>query len=454
MGDSRLLVCFDGGARANGTAFAVAGAGAVMYRDGVKVSEVILPLPTVRSNNVAEYEAVLAGLHLLNEANDADGTQCTRAQARHTGYAASSLKSLFVPPSKYTVYKVHITVPTNDEYTGVPAGDETRATMMMRGNIAKMCAGLGPQGPRPNTDFFTSVSVQIFMLGEEVEASMPFHGVLAGQRGVVTELGQEHLTVSFKVNGHSKEVTVHRVLFESSVQIGGRVTPVTTDPAAKASWHVVKPAGDSRIVKTRLWFFPIAHVKMEKPEYYYRAPVLQGSQPGADMPSVLIDFQGLRRLGSNRALYAALALAPSLDKVVVRAETLPILSVFHKTPRTYLAAVLFHNRLSKNLQNLPCAVCGQLLSGPCPMEDRDPAVKECPSLWERYRHCAGNYRRCDVDEVVMTRMEYMAQTKETALVRCECGTVVRFRDLKAHRAQYVVGISCAGPRKKKSSKSA
>ncbi|KAJ9460018.1 hypothetical protein DIPPA_25045 [Diplonema papillatum] len=77
MGDSRLLVCFDGGARANGTAFAVAGAGAVMYRDGVKVSEVILPLPTVRSNNVAEYEAVLAGLHLLNEANDADGTQCT-----------------------------------------------------------------------------------------------------------------------------------------------------------------------------------------------------------------------------------------------------------------------------------------------------------------------------------------------------------------------------------------
>ncbi|KAJ9461299.1 hypothetical protein DIPPA_31622 [Diplonema papillatum] len=48
-----------------------------MYRDGVKVSEVILPLPTGRSNNVAEYEAVLAGLHLLNEANDADGTQCT-----------------------------------------------------------------------------------------------------------------------------------------------------------------------------------------------------------------------------------------------------------------------------------------------------------------------------------------------------------------------------------------
>ncbi|KAJ9458602.1 hypothetical protein DIPPA_02907 [Diplonema papillatum] len=85
MGDSRLLVCFDGGARANGTAFAVAGAGAVMYRDGVKVSEVILPLPTVRSNNVAEYEAVLAGLHLLNEANDADGTQCTAANCFNTG---------------------------------------------------------------------------------------------------------------------------------------------------------------------------------------------------------------------------------------------------------------------------------------------------------------------------------------------------------------------------------
>ncbi|KAJ9443878.1 hypothetical protein DIPPA_17258 [Diplonema papillatum] len=70
MGDSRLLVYFDGGARANGTAFAVAGAGAVVYRDGVKVAEVVLPLPTVRSNNVA-------GLHLLGDAGEAEGEECT-----------------------------------------------------------------------------------------------------------------------------------------------------------------------------------------------------------------------------------------------------------------------------------------------------------------------------------------------------------------------------------------
>ncbi|KAJ9442413.1 hypothetical protein DIPPA_24734, partial [Diplonema papillatum] len=77
MGDSRLLVYFDGGARANGTAFAVAGAGAVVYRDGVKVAEVVLPLPTVRSNNVAEYEGLLAGLHLLGDAGEAEGEECT-----------------------------------------------------------------------------------------------------------------------------------------------------------------------------------------------------------------------------------------------------------------------------------------------------------------------------------------------------------------------------------------
>ncbi|KAJ9455662.1 hypothetical protein DIPPA_07482 [Diplonema papillatum] len=77
MGDSKLLVYFDGGTRANGTAFAVAGAGAVVYRDGVKVAEVVLPLPAVRSNNVAEYEGLLAGLHLLGNAGEAEGEECT-----------------------------------------------------------------------------------------------------------------------------------------------------------------------------------------------------------------------------------------------------------------------------------------------------------------------------------------------------------------------------------------
>ena len=60
-----LTLYFDGGARDNGTPFALAGAGAVLYRDGLKVSEEILPLLNVRSNNIAEYEGVRAGLRLL-----------------------------------------------------------------------------------------------------------------------------------------------------------------------------------------------------------------------------------------------------------------------------------------------------------------------------------------------------------------------------------------------------
>ncbi|KAJ9457450.1 hypothetical protein DIPPA_30216 [Diplonema papillatum] len=51
-----VAIYFDGGARANGTAFAVAGAGAVLYKEGVKYAQIVLPLPNVRSNNVAEYE--------------------------------------------------------------------------------------------------------------------------------------------------------------------------------------------------------------------------------------------------------------------------------------------------------------------------------------------------------------------------------------------------------------
>ncbi|KAJ9442265.1 Ribonuclease HI [Diplonema papillatum] len=72
-----IAVYFDGGARANGTAFAVAGAGAVLYKEGVKVSQIVLPLPNVRSNNIAEYEGMLAGLQLLEEAEGTEGKQCT-----------------------------------------------------------------------------------------------------------------------------------------------------------------------------------------------------------------------------------------------------------------------------------------------------------------------------------------------------------------------------------------
>ncbi|KAJ9455661.1 hypothetical protein DIPPA_07489 [Diplonema papillatum] len=42
-----IAVYFDGGARGNGTAFAVAGAGAVLYRNGKKEAEIVLPLPNV-----------------------------------------------------------------------------------------------------------------------------------------------------------------------------------------------------------------------------------------------------------------------------------------------------------------------------------------------------------------------------------------------------------------------
>ncbi|KAJ9469936.1 putative glycosomal membrane protein [Diplonema papillatum] len=62
-----IAVYFDGGARGNGTAFAVAGAGAVLYRNGKKEAEIVLPLPNVRTNNVAEYEGLLASLELLQQ---------------------------------------------------------------------------------------------------------------------------------------------------------------------------------------------------------------------------------------------------------------------------------------------------------------------------------------------------------------------------------------------------
>ena len=59
------VVYFDGGARYNGTSFAIAGAGAVLYVDGTLVAQQDVPLPSVRSNNVAEYEGLLAALGLL-----------------------------------------------------------------------------------------------------------------------------------------------------------------------------------------------------------------------------------------------------------------------------------------------------------------------------------------------------------------------------------------------------
>ena len=61
-----LALYFDGGSRQNGTVYAVAGAGAVLYRDGFKLSEAMLPLPDVRSNNVAEYQGIIGGLALLS----------------------------------------------------------------------------------------------------------------------------------------------------------------------------------------------------------------------------------------------------------------------------------------------------------------------------------------------------------------------------------------------------
>ena len=60
-------VFFDGGARQNGTVFARAGAGAVVYIDGVKAASVATPLPFARSNNVAEYEGASSGLCLLRD---------------------------------------------------------------------------------------------------------------------------------------------------------------------------------------------------------------------------------------------------------------------------------------------------------------------------------------------------------------------------------------------------
>ncbi|KAJ9458979.1 hypothetical protein DIPPA_30850 [Diplonema papillatum] len=63
---SGLCLYFDGGSRQNGTALAVAGAGAVVYEDGKKIAEVIVPLGRT-TNNVAEFSALVGGLHLLGE---------------------------------------------------------------------------------------------------------------------------------------------------------------------------------------------------------------------------------------------------------------------------------------------------------------------------------------------------------------------------------------------------
>ena len=60
-----IAVYFDGGVRHNGTAFAIAGAGAVLYVDGTRVAHQDVALPGVRSNNVAEYEGLSAALGLL-----------------------------------------------------------------------------------------------------------------------------------------------------------------------------------------------------------------------------------------------------------------------------------------------------------------------------------------------------------------------------------------------------
>ncbi|KAJ9446314.1 Ribonuclease HI [Diplonema papillatum] len=61
-----LCVYFDGGSRQNGTALAVAGAGAVLYKDGIKLAEATVPLGRT-TNNVAEYNGLIAGIRLLGE---------------------------------------------------------------------------------------------------------------------------------------------------------------------------------------------------------------------------------------------------------------------------------------------------------------------------------------------------------------------------------------------------
>ena len=77
-----LTLYFDGGARDNGTPFAVAGAGAVLYQDGCKVSEKVLPLLNVRSNNIAEYEALRAGLRLLERGDAPEGPVTVRGDSQ------------------------------------------------------------------------------------------------------------------------------------------------------------------------------------------------------------------------------------------------------------------------------------------------------------------------------------------------------------------------------------
>ncbi|KAJ9437940.1 hypothetical protein DIPPA_20662 [Diplonema papillatum] len=61
-----LCMYFDGGSRQNGTALAVAGAGAVIYKDGLKLAETTVPLGRT-TNNVAEYNGLIAGIRLLGE---------------------------------------------------------------------------------------------------------------------------------------------------------------------------------------------------------------------------------------------------------------------------------------------------------------------------------------------------------------------------------------------------
>ncbi|KAJ9445509.1 Ribonuclease HI [Diplonema papillatum] len=61
-----LCMYFDGGSRQNGTALAVAGAGAVVYKDGEKIAEARVPLGRA-TNNVAEYNGLIAGIRLLSE---------------------------------------------------------------------------------------------------------------------------------------------------------------------------------------------------------------------------------------------------------------------------------------------------------------------------------------------------------------------------------------------------
>eukprot|EP01059_Diplonema_ambulator_P004470 TRINITY_DN14182_c0_g1_i3.p1 TRINITY_DN14182_c0_g1~~TRINITY_DN14182_c0_g1_i3.p1 ORF type:complete len:746 (+),score=120.91 TRINITY_DN14182_c0_g1_i3:44-2239(+) len=365
----------------------------------------------------------------------------------HKGYRAAYRKvENGIPNCK--VYGVFFEGPTGMEV--LKAEPVEKLTMFLKQMVKYRLHRYGPQSLMTSADakqqglFYPSTN-QSFTLNEDVILLEPMmqYGIAAGQRGIIKQLQEDCIVVDF--NG--QELPVHRFTVTETI---------TPEDCPTIKQHHIEEATRELVFKATYSFFPLSHIKTLSTSDLFMDPMLNGFVAD-NKTTTSIDLSSMWT-GSLRSLYSAMAHAKSFESVEITHihnpdETLSqayqaLFESRHddKNLFCYLPARLFHLRglADYDIKKETCPVCHTPLKVQCPMVAKGEPVVSSLSLDARIRHCAMEYEYCAETKQTMTKSEFMFHSRDMAWVKCECGDLVRYKDLPEHREKYVRGTTCMG----------